>query len=99
MIIKDDDLLHAFRLQTRCEWCGQPTPGCDPHHLHARGLGGGSRLDIAINLIGLCRRCHNDCHAGNVTSSDLRAVIARREHTTQDAIQTEIWRLLRARTP
>ena len=70
MKIVDEALLALFRSATRCEWCGRDTPeGADPAHVFARGVGGGSRLDIRINLVSLCRGWHNgqwvSCHDAN----------------------------------
>lgn len=85
MKIIDEVLLFAFRLKGRCEWCGK-YGGVDPHHIFARGLGGGHRLDIEINLIALCRLCHNEVHAGHIMRVDLLAIVAKREKMSQDEI-------------
>src|SRR5437016_2784175 len=96
MKIIDKPLLALFRRPGRCEWCGKFGPR-DPHHLFARGMGGGGRLDIRINLVSICRDCHNACHDGQEPGLiDLLAIVAQRENTTQDAIRREIWRLRRA---
>ena len=86
MRIVDDALLQEFRAAWKCEWCNKPTPsGCDPHHLFARGMGGGGRLDVRINLISLCRECHTDLHDGKIGRDQLAVVI----------VEREIWRLQR----
>ena len=95
MKIIDDVLLLAFRLKGICEWCKR-RGGVDPHHLFARGLGGGHRLDIEINLISLCRTCHDAVHMGSIMRCDLLAIVARRERMTQDAILDAIRDLKRA---
>lgn len=91
MKIVNDDLMMEFRLAKRCGWCAQPRPGgFDPHHLHARGFGGGSRLDVRINLLPLCRECHQNVHTGVITLNDLLAIVAQREGTFQDVILSVI---------
>lgn len=99
MIVKDEKVLTRFRQAPRCEWCGRPTPhGCDPHHVFAKGLGGGSRLDIAINLASLCRSCHQSHHSGHLPlREDLQAIVAQREGRFQVDIMADIYRLLRTR--
>lgn len=97
MIVIDEKLLTEFRRKVQCEWCGKPTPsGCDPHHLFSRGHGGGSRLDVRRNLVGLCRDCHNSHHNGHEPMRlDLLAVVAQREQCLQGDIEEEIYRLRR----
>jgi hypothetical protein len=94
MIILDPQLLFEFRLKGRCEWCSKARP-VNAHHIFCRGLGGGSRLDVAINLIALCPFCHSDFHNGHIARYDLLAIVAKREGKLQDEIVTEIYRLLR----
>ncbi len=89
MIIKDETCLDRFRFAKRCEWC-QRRGEVDPHHLWCRGMGGGGRLDIPINLISLCRSCHDETHAGRITRIDLLLIVAKREHTDQDTIKDTI---------
>ena len=94
MQVIDEPLLEEFRWGP-CDWCGE-TGRCDPHHLWGRGMGGGSRLDIEINLVSLCRFCHRSHHDGNEpTRADLLAIVAAREDTTQDAIIAQIAHLRR----
>jgi hypothetical protein len=90
--IINENLLEQFRRKRRCEWCGHSVTGCDPHHVFTRGAG---RLDLRINLIGLCRECHNDVHLGHIARFDLLAVVAAREGMSQDVIEAEIYRLRR----
>ena len=60
-------------------------------------MGGGGRLDIAINIAPLCRSCHDEVHRGHrPLKCDLLAVVSAREKTTQDEIRAEIARLRRA---
>ena len=49
----------------------------DIHHIHSRGLKGfdydGKHYDIndILNLIGLCRNCHEKAHGGGLTKDQL----------------------------
>ena len=95
MTIIDPVLLLAFRLKGRCEWCGK-YGAVDPHHLWCRGMGGGSRLDVSENLIALCRECHGLVHAGQIVKADLLAVVAAREHCTQDDLVAFVLKLKKA---
>lgn len=99
----DKALLRSIRERGRCEFCGRAC-ACDPHHITKRGMGGGGRLDISINLIGLCRgfdhrgvyvSCHEDAERGVLARCDLLAVVAAREKTRQDCIDSVIRFLMR----
>lgn len=93
MTIKDERLLDIFRAMP-CEHCGYHT--AEPHHVYAKGMGGGGRLDVRVNLVALCRVCHSQHHNGNSpTRAVLLGIVAQREKTTTDAIQDEIYRLRR----
>lgn len=102
MTIDDPRLLSEFRTPGKCEWCGKWCRVREPAHLWAKGMGGGARLDIRINLIALgstlafeCT-CHTDHHAGHrPIREDLLAVVANREKTRQDTIEEAIWSLRR----
>ena len=96
MVIKDETLLAEFRAAWRCEWCKRWSPhGCDPHHVFSRGAG---RLDVRINLVSLCRACHQAHHAGQIPlRCDLLAIVATREGVNQFEIEDEIYRLRRTR--
>ena len=97
MIIKNEALLDYFRSKTRCEYCGRRVKSCQPHHIFCRGLGGGSRLDVMTNLVGLCGPfgCHTKFHNGDIPREELLAIVAKREKTTVEDIENEIWKLLR----
>ncbi len=100
MKIIDRPLLAVFRASQRCEWCRRPTPeGCHPHHVTTRGMGGARRLDIRINLIALCWKCHANFHNGFVDSAELIKIVALREKTTPQEIQEAIWKLRRYPRP
>ena len=101
MRIIDETVLDQFRFAPKCEWCGRaPRRGVslEPHHIHGRGFGGGSRLDVRINLAALCRECHQSHHDGHrPLRCDLQAVVAAREGRMQDDIMEEIYELMRRR--
>jgi hypothetical protein len=85
MIIIDEDLLDEFRGPGPCEWCGKSCLRREPHHIFARALGGGGRLDIRCNLVGLgssifweCA-CHQAAHAGLISRLELLQVAGQRE--------------------
>ena len=44
-----------------CELCGNQA--VDVHHIEARGMGGSKTKDHIVNLMGVCRECHNKCGA------------------------------------
>ena len=94
MIIKCPETLRAIKVIARCEWC-KKKGAVDPHHLFCRGIGGGSRLDVRINLIALDRNCHNLFHNGHILRADLLVVVAQRENCLQDDIEAVIGLLLR----
>lgn len=94
MIIHNEELLNRFRQTGRCCWCRKAGP-TDPHHVSARGMAGGKRLDVSFNLAALCRRCHTELHAGAIERFSLLAIVAQREGTRQDYIEEAIWTLNR----
>jgi 5-methylcytosine-specific restriction endonuclease McrA len=67
------------RAQGKCEFpacSGWRTGYVDPHHIKSRGSGGG---DTRLNLIGLCRECHNKVHNGEIPKAVLLAIVAERK--------------------
>jgi hypothetical protein len=102
MRVVDEPLLSEFRGPGTCEWCGREVVRREPHHIYARGMGGGGRLDIRANLVALCAPfsggddCHDAAHDGRITKDELIAVVARREGVQPGAVRDEIFRLLRA---
>jgi len=58
-----------------CSFCGNQ--GHDIHHIYSRGLKGfednGKHYDIndILNLISLCRKCHDLAHGGGLTKGQL----------------------------
>ena len=98
-------LLESFRQKERCEYCGlvvstwQGSTLEPHHHPQRRGMSGGTRLDIPLNLIALCSRgprgCHQRFHAGEILGFDLLAIIAAREGVLQTDIEDTIrWLLM-----
>lgn len=89
--IENPDLLAYFRSRP-CEICGARPPS-DPEHVFPRGLGDANRLDIRINLVSLCRACHTRAHSGHgePTRGQLKALVARRERMSVEAVQEQIW--------
>ncbi len=101
MIEKNESILKDFRGPGQCGWCARWCNHRQAAHLVAKGMGGGKRLDIRINLISLgcafCCNCHGKSHNGERPMyCDLLAVVAAREQTTQDQIEREVAALLRA---
>jgi hypothetical protein len=93
--VVDEDALREARNRPACESCGRRVWPLDPHHcFRTRGPGGGSRLDLPCNLIGLCRVCHEKSD-GMVFNDGLKAIIAKREGTTVDAIKDYLNLVLR----
>ena len=73
--VHSDDNLELIRSQRKCEWCGDKVP-LDAHHIKSKGAGGGDEL---LNLIGLCRMCHGQFHAGKIAKANLLLIAQRRE--------------------
>ncbi len=105
MTIHDDALLAEFRAPGLCGWCQKPCQQREGHHLFYRGLGGGSTLDIRINLISLgstqhFHPCHGLAHAGKIDKDSLLIMVAAREGVMQPDITHVIWFLRRlSKTP
>jgi hypothetical protein len=97
VIIIDEKLLDYFRDKRICELCGRRIPWKEkahPHHVQARGHGGGSRLDVALNVLGACWQCHSDAGTPEGKEQCLE-VVAYREGLLVEQVQEAIWRLLR----
>lgn len=95
MKVVNDDLLAEFRARGVCELCELWRP-TSPHHVFARGMGGGGRLDIRVNLIALCWLCHGAVHSGAVDRDTVLRVVAARERTRPGAIIALIHKLRRS---
>jgi len=101
VIIKNEELLEQFRQKRICEGCGRPLRfKAEPHHTCVtRGFGGGTRLDIAINLTALGNVWECGCHDKTTKGkppmrSKLLQVIAEREGCTVAYIVEECARIL-----
>lgn len=95
MKIVDELLLDQFRAAGHCELCGKWSPTRDPHHLARRGMGGGGRLDVRINIIALCWLCHLRVHDGVIPRKEIIRLVAAREGISPEALVDEIHRLRR----
>lgn len=102
MIHKDEKLLAEFRTAGPCELCYRWCNPREPHHLWGRGVGGGTRLDIRINLIALgssrgfqCE-CHTRIGDGNLDNAMAKAKVANREGVSVDDIERRIMLIRRA---
>lgn len=97
MIVKDEALLQEFREKCRCECCGEWCPGgTDAAHVFARGMGGGGRMDVRINLVSLKRAHHRSHHdGGKPTRADLLKIVAKREGLSVDELREKLWALVR----
>ena len=95
MKIVNEPLLKLFRQKPHCEICGRRSDGwLDPHHIHAKGMGAGHRMDHRFNLLAVCRCCHNKIHMANLTidgraatKEDLLFIVAQREGVAQESIE------------
>lgn len=96
MRIVDEPLLNYFRHKRACEYCGNDrAPGFDPHHVFCKGMGSGGRLDVCLNLLALCRNCHQAFHDGHTPRHKFIEIIAYREGLEPDQVVAAIWTLRR----
>jgi hypothetical protein len=99
MIVIDEKLLKQFRTAGRCELCACWCVAREPHHVFARGIGGGTRLDVAINLLALGHKfgckCHRLAQAYTIPRHAQLCAVAVREGQSVEAIVAEIYRLRR----
>ena len=61
MKIVDEKTLDEFRTPGPCEMCGKSCKVREPHHVSAKGMGGGNRLDIRCNLVALGSTPNFEC--------------------------------------
>ena len=93
--------LKRYRGPGICEWCRKRSSRREPHHVFHRGMSSGNRLDISVNLVSLCAtftggdNCHARVHNGEIMRIDLLAVVAARENTQQDRIESVVHFLLK----
>lgn len=102
MIHKDEELLAELRRPGPCWWCGHMFSRRDPHHVEPKGIGGGKRLDVPLNLFpmgpsgpGGCL-CHQLAQENKITRESIEAVLASRLGLLQGQIRAAVHRLLRA---
>lgn len=63
-------------------------------------MGGGYRLDVRLNLVSLCRACHQEHHAGHrPLYVDLLALVAAREGVQQGDVERVVTELRNAPKP
>ena len=68
----------------------------DAHHIAAKGMGGGGRLDVKENLVALDRACHTAHHySGKPSRRELLEVVSRREGVSVEDIENTIFALRR----
>jgi hypothetical protein len=109
MKIEDSALLAYFRQKPACERCGRRQEGgLQPHHILARGHGGGLQMDTPLNLLALCgtipgfyNGCHDEVHsAGAGGRRECLDIVARREGLPSGQVVLEaLWELQRRRKP
>lgn len=97
MKMVSEKTLKSFRTPGSCEWCHRFCPdGRDPHHYWLkRGMGGGFRLDVRINLISLCRFCHIAAEWGGISKRALLRIVSRREGVPCEEIERTLRELSR----
>lgn len=95
MIVKNPAILAEFRGPGRCEYCRQLCHR-EAHHLFRRGLGGGNRLDVRINLAGLCQTCHWMETAGHISRAAMLEIVAKREGIEPEELENRIYEMRRA---
>jgi hypothetical protein len=98
---EDERTLDMYRGAGSCEWCRKYVSRREPHHIIARGMGGGKRLDVHLNLVSLCAtfsggdNCHHAVTVGDIAQYDTLAIVAVRESIGQDEILGILHELLR----
>lgn len=100
--IVNEELLEYFRTQ-KCELCGSfMSRRITCHHVYCRGMGGGSRLDVVLNLVSLCMDGGNGCHekiqvGGKAAQIQCWELVAKREGLESwEVARDAVWRLLRS---
>jgi hypothetical protein len=98
--IKDEKLLATFRTPGLCEICQVSCLRREPHHLVRRGKGGGTRLDIELNLVavgGLFQcSCHDDIEQHRIPENKPFEVVAARYGMMVKQVQVRLWEIVRA---
>lgn len=98
MRIINPELLKAFHLPGPCELCGRMCKEREPHHVIAKGMGGGRRLDSVYNMVAVGRGHACPCHstfADSIKGSTASwGAIARRQGCTPDEALAAMWFIL-----
>jgi hypothetical protein len=95
-IVVDEALLDSFRGPGVCSWCRKWVRRLDAAHVEPKGMGGWARIDLAINVLSLCRLCHQSHHDGNEPEREqLLATVAKREDLLQGEIVARVLELKR----
>lgn len=58
-------------------------------------MGGGSRVDVSENLVGLCRFHHNQHHQGNISQAEMWEMAAKRLGKTVQECKDYVYLVLR----
>lgn len=103
MKIVNDKLLALYRGPGRCDLCKMSCREREVHHLMSKGAGGGSRMDIPINLcsVGVAFSpcvCHREFHAGSLPRREFIVAVANREFIDPDYVEETLLRLHNAVT-
>lgn len=104
MRIVDYALLERMGSSRVCEYCGRRLKHKgEVNHIISRGLGGGHRMDIPLNLTLLgspwdCG-CHEAYHHGRIARDELVWIAAIREHYLFEDAWEELRAVQRAVTP
>ncbi len=106
MKIVSEKTLKEFRSKSFCEWCEKPAgqKKLDPHHaIYKTGMGGGSRMDLSLNLLSCHRLCHHKIEdTGAEANRKCLLIISKREGETPDdvlAVLQLLWRLPKGSDP
>ena len=94
-MIEDDALLNYYRNQERCSRCLQPCWPCEPHHCYRKGMGGGSRMDVCLNILAVCRACHQHLQEAPGGREEGWRLIEKREGLEEGQAEAAVWVLLR----
>lgn len=95
MKVINPKLLAEFRGIRVCEMC-RMVKDCVPHHISARGAGGGKQLDCRINIASACFHCHAKTH-NEPMIAEWECIVAGRER--EDAFDIEAVKSLLRRLP
>ena len=93
MKIINESLLKEYRRAGECELCGKSCKKREPHHIVARGMGGGRRMDIRCNLMAVGSTRGGECHCHSLIETPNRYLLclekaAARDGCTADQLQS-----------